>query len=291
MIRNLSTHLSPVSSGTSPHLTELKNIKAVIFDVYGTLFISGSGDIGTAENASTPEALKKSLAEAGVTPISTRVAKRGVELLHQNVERDHKNAHDKDIQYPEVDIREIWRKTLNHLREDGMIGIDIENISIERLATAYECRVNPVWPMPWLEITLQNLAHADYALGIISNAQFFTPLLFPALLKNTLAELGFSRQLLTWSWQLREAKPSTRLFEITKIKLQEKDIKPEETLYVGNDMLNDIYPAQKAGYKTALFAGDNRSLRLREDDPRCKNIKPDAIITDLAQISRVLSDV
>ena len=55
-------------------------------------------------------------------------------------------------------------------------------------------------------------------------------------------------------------------------------------LYLGNDMLNDIYPAQKVGFKTALFAGDARSLRLREDDPGCKNLSPDIIITDLIQL-------
>jgi len=49
-------------------------------------------------------------------------------------------------------------------------------------------------------------------------------------------------------------------------------------------MLNDIYPAQKVGFQTALFAGDKRSLRLRNDDPRCKNLKPDLVITDLIQL-------
>ena len=29
--------------------------------------------------------------------------------------------------------------------------------------------------------------------------------------------------------------------------------------------LKDVYTAKKAGLRTALFAGDNRSLRLREE--------------------------
>jgi putative hydrolase of the HAD superfamily len=49
-------------------------------------------------------------------------------------------------------------------------------------------------------------------------------------------------------------------------------------------MLNDIYPARKAGFTTALFAGDKRSLRLRQDDPRCANISADLVITDLYQL-------
>ena len=55
-------------------------------------------------------------------------------------------------------------------------------------------------------------------------------------------------------------------------------------LYVGNDMLNDIYPAAKAGFKTALFAGDSRSLRLRKDKPKCKYLSADIVITDLIQL-------
>jgi putative hydrolase of the HAD superfamily len=49
-------------------------------------------------------------------------------------------------------------------------------------------------------------------------------------------------------------------------------------------MLNDMLPAYAEGFQTALFAGDKRSLRLREDDPRCKNLSPDLVITDLRQL-------
>ena len=57
---------------------------------------------------------------------------------------------------------------------------------------------------------------------------------------------------------------------------------------MGNDMLNDILPARSVGFRTALFAGDKRSLRLRRDDPRCNNLKPDMILTDLIQLVGLL---
>jgi putative hydrolase of the HAD superfamily len=53
-------------------------------------------------------------------------------------------------------------------------------------------------------------------------------------------------------------------------------------------MLKDIWCAAQAGFKTALFAGDRRSLRKREDDERCKNHRPDAVVTELAQIPPML---
>jgi putative hydrolase of the HAD superfamily len=49
-------------------------------------------------------------------------------------------------------------------------------------------------------------------------------------------------------------------------------------------MLNDIYPAKNTEFKTALFAGDSRSLRLRQEDKRCEDLLPDIVITDLIQL-------
>ena len=62
------------------------------------------------------------------------------------------------------------------------------------------------------------------------------------------------------------------------------NIPKDSVLYVGNDMLNDIFPAQKEGFKTGLFAGDVRSLRLRSDEPVCENLSADIVITDLVQL-------
>jgi len=36
--------------------------------------------------------------------------------------------------------------------------------------------------------------------------------------------------------------------------------------------------------KTALFAGDSRSLKWRKDDARTKDLTPDLIITELRQL-------
>ena len=54
----------------------------------------------------------------------------------------------------------------------------------------------------------------------------------------------------------------------------------------------DIWPAAQVGYKTALFAGDGRSLRLREDDPnRAQYGQPDAIVTHLEQIPGLIETI
>ena len=72
--------------------------------------------------------------------------------------------------------------------------------------------------------------------------------------------------------------------KVVDILEKEYNIKSDEVVYVGNDMLNDIYCASQFGFKTVLFAGDVRSLRLRANDERIQNIKPSAIITELPQL-------
>lgn len=66
---------------------------------------------------------------------------------------------------------------------------------------------------------------------------------------------------------------------------QNQGVQSHQILYVGNDMLNDILPASKTGFRTALFAGDARSLRLRSDEAACRGLEPDTVLTDLRQLS------
>jgi len=49
-------------------------------------------------------------------------------------------------------------------------------------------------------------------------------------------------------------------------------------------MRNDMGPAARLGFRTALFAGDARSLRRREGDPWCAGIVPDLVVTDLVDL-------
>jgi FMN phosphatase YigB (HAD superfamily) len=52
---------------------------------------------------------------------------------------------------------------------------------------------------------------------------------------------------------------------------------------VGNDALRDLAPARAAGFQTALFAGDARSLRGAEQAGEAC-----AVITSLSQLPHLL---
>ncbi len=135
--------------------------------------------------------------------------------------------------------------------------------------------------MPHAVSTVDQLQQLGLKTGLITNAQFYTPLLFDALIGRSIHDLGFDPDLCAYSFIELKAKPGTALFQKVVNGLNDANIQPHEALYVGNDMLNDIKPAAKVGFKTVLFAGDQRSLRLRPDH---QITAPDAIITSLEQI-------
>ncbi len=279
-IRYLSTPLEPRPTDVAPKLDPLSGIRAVLFDVYGTLVISASGDIGLAGERGTTGAFAAALEAAGITA----PAAGGPARLEQTIRAFHARHKATGTEFPEVDILAIWEEVLEGEIPGGEVPASRDKLA--HLAVEYECRVNPVWPMPGLVRLPADLRRRSLVLGIVSNAQFYTPLMLEGFLGASLADLGFDAAYCTWSYRLLEAKPSTRIYQAALAGLDRvHGIAPSEVLYVGNDLRNDIWPASLTGCRTALFAGDARSLRLRADDPRCAGVVPDRIITALSQIT------
>jgi len=278
--------MEPEPTATKAKLKKLEGIRAVVFDVYGTLIQSGVGDIslkskvGGDREAIMREAFTAAgfkLTDEGVNPLA--------ELFQDTLSAQQDIRRGDDVDHPEVDIVAVWEDFLDQLEAYQIIQGAITPLKIKSLAVHWEARVNPVWPMPGMVDLLTELRHRKFPMAIISNAQFFTPLIFPALLDEALSSLGFIEEACVWSYEMKRGKPSYTLYETCAEYFEQKlKVKPSEILYVGNDMLNDIYPAHQIGMKTALFAGDDRSLRLRKDVPECKNLKSEVIITNLHQI-------
>ncbi len=284
VIRKNCPPLAPIPTDVEPRLNKLDRVRAVLFDVYGTLFVSGSGDVGTAAATDTEEALTQALAASGFEGDLEHAGRSGKKLLKAEIMEWHKTDREAGIDFPEVEISRVWKKII-----DSLLNTDAAPDQIDLLAVEYECRVNPVFPMPESIETINQIQKSDRILGIVSNAQFYTPLLFSAFFGQTVEECGFDPDCCIWSFKELKAKPSKALFPKVGKSLREKhNIELSETVYVGNDMLNDIYCAKQAGCKTVLFAGDQRSLRLRENDERCLAIQPDAVITSLNQLLEIL---
>lgn len=263
--------LVPYPTSLQPRGQLQEKITCVLFDVYGTLFISGSGDISIARQKSQEiDTLANLLQQFEIN----RTPQSILTDFFQAIDSEHQRRKAKGADFPEVEIDRIWMQILN-----------TSDLNVVRdFAVAFELIVNPVYPMPNLKKTLAGCRASNLRLGIISNAQFFTPYLFHWFLDAEPQHLGFHPDLLFFSYKFGVAKPSLYMFQLAAEKLKKMGVPAQATLYVGNDMLNDIYPAREVGFQTALFAGDARSLRLRENTLKCKSLSADIVITDLVQL-------
>lgn len=266
-------------------LCRLEGIKAVVFDVYGTLFSSGAGDISLAGEVDNAQIIHDTLADNGFPIDQNGMDPPLDKRLHDTIRAHQQKRRNAGVEYPEVEIRSVWRDFL----EDLTSRLDISpsrSPDIDKLVVDYERRVNPIRIMPDLRELLDFLNTRQFVTSIISNAQFYTPLLFEAYLGKSLQELGFCEKCSVWSYELLEGKPSQTLYKKAAANLlSHHGISPEQVLYVGNDIRNDIWPAQAIGFKTALFSGDQLSLRRRVDDPDCGNVMATVEITRLMQIA------
>ena len=266
--------MKPIPTGLEADGSLSRPVRAVLFDLYGTLFMSGSGDITVVEEQVKWDRLASLLSRYDLHDDPEQVHKSYVAAI----QKEHERLRAGGVDYPEVIVENIWKAVLGYSSEE----------EARAFAVSYESMFNPVWPMPNLPELLDSLQSMKLVMGIVSNAQFFTPLLFDAFVGSTPAEIGFTDELALYSYVYGFAKPSTFLFEKAQQRLTMRGINASETLFVGNDMLNDVYAAKKAGFQTALFAGDKRSLRLRAEDQRCSVLTPDLTVIDLLQLSEVL---
>ena len=258
----------------STQLGKISSIKAVIFDVYGTLLISASGDVDVLQSSQKEEQLSDLLSSYEIK------VKNESTPLHQQlvgaIKTKHKGEKLMGNRFPEVNLVKIW----------GSLLQEVELSRLKMFILHYECLVNPVSPMPEMRELLIWLSQNKFDLGIVSNGQFFTSILLEHFLDNPLDKAGFKEEFCVFSYREGLAKPGIEIYQVLKQRLANQEISPQEVLYVGNDMRNDIHPASQLGMKTILFAGDQRSLRLRKGE---KLNSPNFIIDHLAQLKGILT--
>ncbi len=267
--------LAPIPTGMAPEGGLEPPVRCLLCDIYGTLLISDSGDIGGLSGKSVPRTKLRDLLARH------RIAAKVPDLLENlqaAVAFRHAAGREAGVAVPEVQIDAVWAEVL-HLESPR---------AARPFALEFEMIMNPVWPMPGLSDLLAACRDKGIPLGIISNAQFFTLPLLERFLAADLDALGFHPQLRLLSFEEGCAKPDPTLFQKAVSRLERLGIPPAETAFIGNDMRNDIRPSRQAGFQTVLFAGDKRSLRLRTEDPQCSSVTPDLTVTHLKQLIEYL---
>jgi putative hydrolase of the HAD superfamily len=273
--------IEPIPTGTLADCRPLDGIGGVVFDIYGTLLVSASGDVEVTEFSEA--AVRESLDELSLRAGEER---RVPGVLREVIKRHHAQS---PHPHPEVDILAVWADVLSELtkRDAARPTTDPD---LRRVALAFETANNPVFPMPGMAAVLRRLRERGLALGIVSNAQFFTPITMAFFLEAQGLQWPFSEDLTVYSYWTGRAKPDRYLFDLLAPALTRRRLVPSQVIYVGNDMLNDVYAAGSAGLRTVLFAGDRRSLRLRERSPELAGVKPERTIVELSQLLTIIGE-
>lgn len=280
--------LPVVSPSLSPPLADLldkplpRRPKAILFDIYGTLLVSAAGGLHDA-----PHRMGKGPADE----MDDRRRSIAANLLAaEKIEEEAPFATIADLmrEVPEA-IRES-RKAIE-IEVGGTPEIVVEEVlairfpglgmaRARRLVALYEAVANPCAPMPHAERALRTLKNRGIVMGLVSNAQFYTPLVFEALLGFAPRDFGIRDELSFYSYQMGVAKPDPSVFGVAAGALGTLGIDATETVVIGNSAANDVAPARAAGFMTILFAGDARSFRPAAGDFPSAEAQPDAVIRD-----------
>lgn len=251
-------------------------IKAVLFDIYGTLV-----DVQTDEaGMGAYELLSKYLEYKHVylTPdqvkwfyheeFARRLGSEPGRPASMDDFRQYIRANPRS--YPDDDIRDVFKTIVERcraIREENLDHTAADLSHLFRSATRKRLFVYPT-----IRSGLKVLRE-KYRLGIVSNAQeAFTP--------EELDIYGLREHfdIIVLSSQVKLKKPNPAIFQAA---LEQIGVAPKEAVFVGNDLTADIMGASAMGMKTILIGRQQYNI---------VGVTPDAIIpgTDIAEIMRII---
>lgn len=248
-------------------------IKAILFDIYGTLI-----DIQTDEAAmGTYEILSKWLEYKGayISPdqikwfyheeFSLRLgppAQRTTpsDAFKEIIDEYTARTHGREL-FLDADVRDVFRTIVN--RCCGISGNELEHLALDLSHLFRAATRRRIFLYPTVKQGLDEIKKS-YRTGIVSNAQeAFT---FPEL---DLYKLRPYFETIVLSSQIGVKKPNAKIFQAA---LERLGISPQEAAFVGNDLFADILGAGKLGLKT-IYVGRNSGT--------VRGVAPDAIISDI----------
>lgn len=283
------------------HLKKLPGIRAVLWNVYGTLLTIPLGDI--VFEHPTPfvmtTALEKTIAEFKMWFSMSRKPGAPSEYMSQiyrSLLDEQRLAPSPGEKYPEIISERIWEGVLKKLMakeysfDAGFYGSI--NEYARKIAYFFHASLQGTAAFPNAAKVVAALAEAGLMQGLCANGQCFTPIQLRRGFERDQPGFPFvatlPESLHVLSYSIRGRKPSERLFERAIELLGERGIEPGETLHVGSNLARDIHPAKKLGLRTALFAGDRASLDAPQDQLNVRGAKPDVLITKLDQLLEVV---
>ena len=284
-----------------PHLQRLPGLRAVTWNVYGTLLAIAEGELcfEHPNKFIMDLALDKTIQEFKMWQAMTRKPGQPAEYMHTIYRRvldEFRLQPSAAERYPEIPADKVWEAIVKKLLQNeysfnaSFFG-SLDDYS-RKIAYFFHRSLQGTACYPGAAAALEYVADQLGHQGLIADGQCFTCVQLQRGLREqgctrSLAEL-IPESLRVLSWEVRAKKPSERLFRLGLARLAERGIKPSQVLHVGSHLRHDVAPARGLGMKTALFAGDKASLHAHSDQLKDPHLRPDVLITELNQIVEIV---
>lgn len=282
----------------TPHLKKLPDIRVVTFSIYGTLVAISGGELCFVhpKDFIMEAALEKTIQEFKMwQSMSRKPGKPSAymrQIYQQMMEEVRIARSTGGERNPVLRSDELWqlivrRLIKNEYQFDAPFYGSVEQFC-EKVSYFFHSSLQGTGPQAGAFDAMKSLQEKGLALGLIADGQCFTTVqLLRALGRQGklghLSEL-IDTELVALSFEVGAKKPSERLFRALIAQLAPQDIAPNQVLHVGPNLPNDVTPARRLGFRTALYAGDKSSIVATKEQLNEPTSRPDVLVTDLRQI-------
>jgi FMN phosphatase YigB (HAD superfamily) len=284
-----------------PHLVRLPGVRAVTWNVYGTLLAIAGGELWFEHpnDFVMNVALDKTVQEFKMWPSMSRKPGQPADymkLIYSQLLDEQKLVPSGAEKYPEVVSDRLWEAIIKKLFQkdykfDASFYGSLNEYS-RKVAYFFHVSLQGTACYPGAAEALLYISRCGLAQGLLADGQCFTTVqLQRGLAPQATVNLDevILPDLRTLSHELRARKPSERLFRHALQQLTQRGLSPDQVLHVGSRLQQDIIPAKRFGMKTALFAGDRGSLQATPEQLKEVASRPDVLLTELGQLVEVVS--
>jgi FMN phosphatase YigB (HAD superfamily) len=284
-----------------PHLVPLPQVRAVLWNVYGTLLRIAGGELWFEHPQAfvMNVALDKTIQEYKMWSSMSRKPGQPADYMKQlytSVLTEHRAVPGGTEKYPEVASDRVWEALIKKLFQKdykfdaGFFG-SLNEFS-RKVAYFFHASLQGTACYDGAAAALSALAQKGVKQGLLADGQCFTRVQLQRGLaaqdSTFLLDKSLDKDLVVLSYELRGRKPSERLFRQAVNALNQQGIAANQVLHVGTSLARDLVPARRLGMRTALFAGDRISLQASAEQLKEPASRPDVLLTELSQIAEVI---
>lgn len=284
-----------------PYLVALPGIRAVLWNVYGTLLRIAGGELWFEhpQEFVMNVALDKTIQEFKMWASMSRKPGQPAEYMKQLYDSallEAKAVPGGTEKYPEVCSDRLWEGLLKKLFlkdykfDAGFYG-SLNEFS-RKVAYFFHASLQGTACYKRAAEAVSLVADNGLKQGLLADGQCFTRVQLQrgltALDSGLVFDKIFDKDLIVLSYETRGRKPSERLFRHAVTALAQQGLTPNQVLHVGTSITRDLLPARRVGMRTALFARDRTSLQASAEQLKETSSRPDVLLTKLSQIVEVI---